>query len=83
MPKLTPRTTSRTTPKSPPRVPQRQRLHSASPDGGVAQHPVHDEPEEDFTPRDYERQIDEVADELRAKARRAGVTGTDKVSEER
>jgi hypothetical protein len=57
--------------------------YSAAPDGGVAQHPIHDEPEEDFTPRDYERQIDEVADELRAKARRAGVKSTDKVSEER
>ncbi|MGI8525243.1 MAG: hypothetical protein ACR2K5_03545 [Pseudolabrys sp.] len=34
-----------------------------SEDGGVAQHPIHDDdPDEDFTPADYEEQIDEVAD---------------------
>jgi hypothetical protein len=32
-----------------------------SPDGGVEQHPIHDEPVEDFTPGDYEEQIDEIA----------------------
>jgi hypothetical protein len=41
-----------------------------SEDGGVSQHPVHDDdPSEDFTPGDYEEQIDEVADAR--KARRA------------
>lgn len=34
---------------------------SPSPDGGVEEHPIHDEPEEDFTPGDYERQIDDLA----------------------
>ena len=34
---------------------------SPSEDGGVEDHPIHDEPEEDFTPGDYERQIDDVA----------------------
>lgn len=34
---------------------------SHAPDGGVDEHPIHDEPEEDFTPGDYERQIDDVA----------------------
>ncbi len=34
-----------------------------SEDGGIAQHPIHDDdPDEDFTPGDYEEQIDEVAD---------------------
>ncbi len=41
-----------------------------SEDGGVAQHPIHDDdPDEDFTPADYEELIDEVADSR--KARRA------------
>ena len=40
---------------------------SLSPDGGVEEHPIHDEPEEDFTPGDYERQIDDLA---RARRRR-------------
>lgn len=42
---------------------------SPSPDGGVEEHPIHDEPEEDFTPGDYERQIDDVA---RARRGRTG-----------
>lgn len=29
-------------------------------DGGNPQHPVHDEDEEDLTPEDYEREIDDV-----------------------
>jgi len=41
-----------------------------SEDGGVATHPIHDDdPSEDFTPGDYEEQIDEVADSR--KGRRA------------
>lgn len=39
--------------------------HSPAPDGGVDQHPVHDEPVEDFTPDDYEQQIEDVARDLR------------------
>ena len=36
--------------------------HSLAPDGGVAEHPIHDDdPAEDFTPGDYEEQIEEVA----------------------
>ncbi len=39
-------------------------------DGGVAQHPIHDDdPAEDFTPGDYEEQIDKVAESR--KGRRA------------
>jgi hypothetical protein len=30
------------------------------PDGGVDQHPVHDEDQEDRTPSDYEREIDRI-----------------------
>jgi len=34
-----------------------------SEDGGVSQHPIHDDdPTEDFTSADYEEQIEEVAD---------------------
>jgi len=29
-------------------------------DGGVAEHPVHDEDQEDRTPSDYEREIDRI-----------------------
>ena len=37
--------------------------HSLAPDGGDENHPIHDDdPSEDYTPRDYEEQIDEVAD---------------------
>jgi hypothetical protein len=32
-----------------------------APDGGVAQHPIHDEPLEDMTPGDYEELIEEAA----------------------
>lgn len=39
--------------------------HSPAPDGGVDQHPIHDEPVEDFTPDDYEQQIEDVARDLR------------------
>ena len=46
---------------------------SLAPDGGVAEHPIHDDdPAEDFTPRDYEKQIDEVAEAARRRADRAG-----------
>jgi hypothetical protein len=45
--------------------------HSLAPDGGVAQHPIHDDdPEEDFTPGDYEEQIDKVADTRRGQRER-------------
>ena len=33
---------------------------TASEDGGVKQHPVHDSDEEDRTPSDYEREIDRL-----------------------
>jgi hypothetical protein len=37
--------------------------HRPSEDGGSLDHPIHDDdPSEDFTPGDYEEQIDEVAD---------------------
>ena len=29
-------------------------------DGGVAQHPIHDEDQEDATPSDYERELDRL-----------------------
>jgi len=48
-----------------------QGVHSPSIDGGVAQHPVHDEPEEDFTPADYEEQIEDVAESRRNQSKRA------------
>jgi hypothetical protein len=48
--------------------------HSLAPDGGVAEHPIHDDdPSEDFTPNDYEEQIDEVADASRDRRKRADV----------
>ena len=48
--------------------------HPLAPDGGDADHPIHDDdPDEDFTPRDYEEQIDQVADALRDQANRADV----------
>lgn len=48
--------------------------HPLAPDGGDQNHPTHDDdPSEDFTPRDYEEQIDEVADSLRNRAKRADV----------
>jgi hypothetical protein len=46
--------------------------HSLSPDGGAADHPIHDDdPAEDFTPDDYEEQIDDVAKARRDQANRA------------
>jgi hypothetical protein len=30
------------------------------PDGGIDQHPIHDEDQEDATPSDYEREIDRL-----------------------
>lgn len=48
--------------------------HPLAPDGGDQNHPIHDDdPSEDFTPRDYEEQIDEVADSRRDQRRRANV----------
>jgi hypothetical protein len=45
-----------------------------APDGGDENHPIHDDdPSEDFTPRDYEEQIDEVADARRDRRKRADV----------
>ena len=42
-----------------------------SEDGGVAQHPIHDDdPDEDFMPADYEEQIDKVADARRGRRAR-------------
>jgi hypothetical protein len=34
------------------------------PDGGVAQHPIHDEDQEDMEPDDFEDEIDDAADEF-------------------
>ena len=46
--------------------------HSLAPDGGAEDHPIHDDdPSEDFTPRDYEEMIDEVADAKRDGQKRA------------
>jgi len=36
------------------------------PDGGVDQHPIHDEDQEDATPSDYEREIDRLEAAVRA-----------------
>jgi hypothetical protein len=48
--------------------------HPLAPDGGDGNHPIHDDdPSEDFTPRDYEEQIDEVADARRDQRKRADV----------
>jgi hypothetical protein len=50
------------TPDSLPRRDQERTLEgrAPAPDGGVAQHPIHDEDLEDLGPGDYQRQIDEV-----------------------
>jgi hypothetical protein len=46
--------------------------HTLAPDGGAGDHPIHDDdPAEDFTPRDYEEMIDEVADAKRDGQKRA------------
>jgi hypothetical protein len=48
--------------------------HPLAPDGGDENHPIHDDdPSEDFTPRDYEEQIDEIADKRRDRRKRADV----------
>ena len=48
--------------------------HSIAPDGGDENHPLHDDdPTEDYTPGDYEEQIDEVADSRRDEQKRADV----------
>jgi hypothetical protein len=48
--------------------------HPLAPDGGDESHPTHDDdPSEDFTPRDYEEQIDEIAESLRDQGKRADV----------
>jgi hypothetical protein len=48
--------------------------HPLAPDGGDESHPIHDDdPSEDFTPRNYEEQIDEVADSRRNRRKRADV----------
>jgi hypothetical protein len=43
---------------------------SPLPDGGVEQHPVHDEPMEDFGPDDYEHLADEAEERFRREERR-------------
>jgi hypothetical protein len=46
--------------------------HALAPDGGDANHPIHDDdPSEDFMPDDYEEQIEEVAESRRDQAKRA------------
>jgi len=46
--------------------------HPLAPDGGDENHPIHDDdPSEDFTPDDYEEQIDEVAKSRRDQTKRA------------
>jgi len=48
--------------------------HALAPDGGDEDHPIHDDdPSEDFTPGDYEEQIDEVAESRRDQEKRATV----------
>jgi hypothetical protein len=48
--------------------------HPLAPDGDNPNHPIHDDdPSEDFTPRDYEEQIDETADARRDQRKRADV----------
>jgi hypothetical protein len=48
--------------------------HPLAPDGGDENHPIHDDdPSGAFTPRDYEEQIDEVADSRRNQRKRANV----------
>jgi hypothetical protein len=37
-------------------------------DGGVAEHPIHDDDLEDLGPEDYEQEVDEVAAEAEIKA---------------
>jgi hypothetical protein len=51
-------------PDSLPETPDDTGAGGVSPpeDGGVAQHPIHDEDLEDLDPADYEEQIDEAED---------------------
>jgi hypothetical protein len=46
-------------------------VHSPAIDGGVDQHPVHDDdPDDDFTPEDYEEQIEESDEAERDRRKR-------------
>lgn len=46
-------------------------VHSPAIDGGIDQHPIHDDdPDDDFTPEDYEEQIDESDKDERGRRRR-------------
>lgn len=38
-------------------------------DGGVAEHPVHDDDLEDLGPEDFEEEVDEVADRVEGKVK--------------
>jgi hypothetical protein len=42
-----------------------------APDGGVAQHPIHDEDIEDLDADDYQRQVDEIEDVALERERKA------------
>jgi hypothetical protein len=47
-------------------------VHSPSEDGGVEQHPIHDDdPDDDFGPEDYEEQLDEADKAERDRRKRA------------
>jgi hypothetical protein len=55
-------------PDSVPRPDRGRTLEGRAPiDGGVPEHPVHDEDLEDMGPGDYQRQIDEIEDEALAR----------------
>ena len=46
--------------------------HALAPDGGDETHPIHDDdPAEDYTPGDYEEQIDKLEQARRGQAKRA------------
>ncbi|MGN6461701.1 MAG: hypothetical protein ACTHLY_10900 [Pseudolabrys sp.] len=45
-------------PEPPDSLPTAREEATLAPDGGAADHPIHDEPIEDFEPQDYEAMID-------------------------
>jgi hypothetical protein len=61
---------------TPDSLPPERRSASVStdtrPDGGIAQHPIHDEDQEDLAPEDYEEEIEEVQQVGIERRRRAG-----------
>ena len=72
------------TPDSLPRVDNDVTIAgSPSEDGGVAQHPIHDEDQEDMEPQDYEAEIDRAERETLAEHPEGSAPPLDRLTRER